>query len=444
MGYIPGVAKRHKTAYQVKLTQIDSFKTDLMKSRRSRPDIIIMPKESEEELLTSHMHQSNEEVNEMMSKILGDLEPTELILRKQLPLKNLQEIITQKKQNTYVDSDVSQKIRWASEKRRRISLEKRRKRFILAKSILRATRNDSWISRKYNKTQICMIENKQTSKGKRQEQDRNIKFRNQKQTPKYVRGLYPSAGKAKKQQTLKYTKNIKNRKANWRKKNSTSNAKKEQMLVLKERRKREIYIQKRVKVFKNPVVHDNSSNYFTVYGTPVTVQNKLSKRLRRNLIGFRRNTRERSLNNFLQKFGDFLKYLARHRTVGNEKVTGIDISLKIKKKTNKFHVPMGTQKPNLKILILSKSTAQPPGILSFPKHMGRAEKKRKMSHMNSWKTPHSVSFKKIKHNSEHKFRLNTFRANEQNSVLKTKGTETVKQMKKIEKGMAERPRGTKL
>ncbi|XP_039368055.1 uncharacterized protein LOC120389965 isoform X5 [Mauremys reevesii] len=101
----------HKTAYQVKLTQIDSFKTDLMKSRRSRPDIIIMPKESEEELLTSHMHQSNEEVNEMMSKILGDLEPTELILRKQLPLKNLQEIITQKKQNTYVDSDVSQKIR---------------------------------------------------------------------------------------------------------------------------------------------------------------------------------------------------------------------------------------------------------------------------------------------------------------------------------------------
>ncbi|KAH1179883.1 hypothetical protein KIL84_005933, partial [Mauremys mutica] len=85
-----------------------------MKSRRSRPDIIIMPKESEEELLTSHMHQSNEEVNEMMSKILGDLEPTELILRKQLPLKNHQEIITQKKQNTYVDSDVSQKIRWAS------------------------------------------------------------------------------------------------------------------------------------------------------------------------------------------------------------------------------------------------------------------------------------------------------------------------------------------
>ncbi|XP_050786974.1 uncharacterized protein LOC127038419 isoform X3 [Gopherus flavomarginatus] len=77
----------HKTAYQVKLTQIDSFKTDLMKSRRSRPDIIIMPKESEEELLTSHVHQSNEEVNEMMSKILGDLEPTELIPRKQLPLK---------------------------------------------------------------------------------------------------------------------------------------------------------------------------------------------------------------------------------------------------------------------------------------------------------------------------------------------------------------------
>ncbi|KAM9114552.1 uncharacterized protein ACDP82_019220 isoform 3-T7 [Pangshura tecta] len=81
-----------------------------MKSRRSRPDIIIMPKESEEKLLTSHMHQSNEEVNEMMSKILGDLEPTELILRKQLPLKNLQEIITQQKQNTYVDSDLSQKI----------------------------------------------------------------------------------------------------------------------------------------------------------------------------------------------------------------------------------------------------------------------------------------------------------------------------------------------
>ncbi|XP_043357983.1 uncharacterized protein LOC119847602 isoform X2 [Dermochelys coriacea] len=391
------------------------------------------------------MHQSNEEVNEMMSKILRDLEPTEVIPRKQLPLKNLQEIIAQKKQNIYVDGDVSQKIRWASEKRRIILLEKRRKRFIFAKSILRATRNDSWISRKYNKTQICMIKNKQTSKGKMQEQVRNIKFRNQKQTPKCVSRLYPSAGKAKKQQKLKYTKNIKNRKANWRKKNSISNGKKEQTLVLKERRKREIHIQKRVKDFKNPVVHDNSYNYLSVYVTSVTVQSKLSKRLRRNLIGFRRNTRETSLNNFLQKFGDFLKYFARHRTVGNEKVTGIDISLKIKKSPNKSHVSIGTQKPNMKILILSKSTAQPPGILSFPKHMGRAEKKRKMSHMNSWKTPHSVSFKKIKHNSEHKFRLNTFKANEQNSVLKTKGNkETVKQIKKIEKGMAERPRGTKL
>ncbi|KAG6929286.1 hypothetical protein G0U57_006032 [Chelydra serpentina] len=290
-----------------------------------------------------------------------------------------------------------------------------------------------------------MIENKQTSKGKMQEQDKNIKFRNQKQTPKCVRGLYPSAGKAKKQQTLKYTKNIKNRKANWRKKNSTSNAKKEQVLVLKERRKREIYIWKRVKVFKNPVVHDNSSNYLSVYVTPVIGQSKLSKRLRRNLVGFRRNTKETSLNNFLQKFDDFLKYLSRHRTVGNEKVTGIDISLKIKKSPNKSHVPIGTQKPNMKILILSKSTAQPPGILSFPKHIGRAEKKRKMSHMNSWKTPHSVSFKKKKHNSEHKFRLNTFKTNEQNSVLKTKGNKkTVKQIKKIERGMAERPRGTKL
>ncbi|CAM5124051.1 unnamed protein product [Natator depressus] len=339
-----------------------------------------MPKESEEELLTSHMHQSNEEVNEMMSKILGDLEPTEVIPRKQLPLKNLQEIIAQKKRNIYVDADVSQKIRWASEKRRRILLEKRRKRFIFTKSILRATRNDSWISRKNNKTQICMIKNKQTSKGKMQEQVRNIKFRNQKQTHKCVRRLYPGAEKAKKQKTLKYTKNIKNRKANWRKKNSISNAKKEQTLVLKERRKREIHIQKRVKDFKNPVVHDNSSNYLSVYVTPVTVQSKLSKRLRRNLIGFRRNTRETSLNNFLQKFGDFLKYFARHRTVGNEKVTGIDISLKIKKSPNKSHVPIGTQKPNMQILILSKSTAQPPGILSFPKHMGRAEKKRKMSH----------------------------------------------------------------
>ncbi|CAM5174900.1 unnamed protein product [Eretmochelys imbricata] len=413
-----------------------------MKSRRSKPDIIIMPKESEGELLTSHMHQSNEEVNEMMSKILGDLEPTEVIPRKQLPLK---EIIAQKKRNIYVDADVSQKIRWASEKRRRILLEKRRKRFIFTKSILRATRNDSWISRKYNKTQICMIKNKQTSKGKMQEQVRNIKFRNQKQTHKCVRRLYPGAGKAQNQKTLKYTKNIKNRKANWRKKNSISNAKKEQTLVLKERKKREIHIQKRVKDFKNPVVHDNSSNYLSVYVTPVTVQSKLSKRLRRNLIGFRRNTRETSLNNFLQKFGDFLKYFARHRTVDNEKVTGIDISLKIKKSPNKSHVPIGTQKPNMKILILSKSTAQPPGILSFPKHMGRAEKKRKMSHMNSWKTPHSVSFKKIKHNSEHKFRLKTFKTNEQNSVLKTKGNkETVKQIKKIEKGMAERPRGTKL
>ncbi|EMP31285.1 Acidic leucine-rich nuclear phosphoprotein 32 family member E [Chelonia mydas] len=100
-----------KIAYQVRLTQIDSFKTDSVKSRRSKPDIIIMPKESEEELLTSHMHQSNEEVNEMMSKILGDLEPTEVIPRKQLPLKNLQEIIAQKKRNIYVDADVSQKIR---------------------------------------------------------------------------------------------------------------------------------------------------------------------------------------------------------------------------------------------------------------------------------------------------------------------------------------------
>nr|XP_025046281.1 uncharacterized protein LOC112547694 isoform X1 [Pelodiscus sinensis] len=401
-----------KIAYQVRLTPIDSFKTDSMKSRRSKPDIIIMPKEPEE-LLTSHMHQSNEEINQKMLKILQDLEPAEVIPRKLLALKNLQEIIAQKKENTYVYSDVSKKIRQTSEKR--IPLKKRRKRLIIAKSILRAARNDSWIFRKYNKTQICVIENKQTRKGNIQKQDRNIKFRNQNQTPKCVRGLYLGANKAENQQTLKYTKNNKNRKANWRKNNSTSNAKKEQMLVLKERRKREIHIQKRVKVFKNPVDHDNSSICFSVYVTLDTVQSKLSKRLRRNLIGFRRNTRETSLNNFLQKFGDFLKHLPKHKTLGNEKVTGIDISIKIKKSRNDSHFPIRTQKPNINILILSKSTSQPPGILSIPKHMGTAEKKRKMSHEKPWKIPHSVSLHKIKHNSEHKFKLNTFKTNEQNS-----------------------------
>ncbi|XP_053134983.1 uncharacterized protein LOC128337713 isoform X2 [Hemicordylus capensis] len=196
------------------------------------------------------MPQNIQGSNEVMSRILTDLQPM-----KQLAWKN--------------------KKRWELDK-----IKGKRARFLLRqpKSIGR----QGWIYRKLTKRQECMITNEPSSEDKLQQQ--NIQSMKQRDILRCVRSSYFSGKKSKIQEILIYSKD--RRRADWKNNNServiAHNVKKEQMLGLKERRKRAANKGKLHSVSLKSFDSYDSSYSLSSFFIPSSVQRKLSHRLKRS------------------------------------------------------------------------------------------------------------------------------------------------------------------
>ncbi|XP_032991977.1 uncharacterized protein LOC117039046 isoform X4 [Lacerta agilis] len=69
---------------QARVKQMDKFTSESMKAQEAQPDIIIIQKESVEAPFGSYIPQAVQESNEVVSKILSDLQPSKPVLWKQL------------------------------------------------------------------------------------------------------------------------------------------------------------------------------------------------------------------------------------------------------------------------------------------------------------------------------------------------------------------------
>ncbi|XP_061462067.1 uncharacterized protein LOC133374835 isoform X2 [Rhineura floridana] len=252
--------------YQGEFKQMDTLNIESMKARQAQPDIIIIQKESEVPL-GSYIPQAIQESNEVVSKILSDLQP-----RKAIPWKQL----TWKK-----------KKHWAPNKANGNPFKKRRARFVKDLEIstkARSVDRRDWIPRKF-KRQVCMIRNIHNSEDKIQ------KSIEQKGIPRCVRTAYFDDKEPKSRTILKHSKDRKRRKADGEKSNSeriiTHNVKKGQMLGLKERRRKgSTYTGKPRFVSSKPFNSYGSSYSLSSYFTPSSSQGTLSRRLKRSLSSF--------------------------------------------------------------------------------------------------------------------------------------------------------------
>ncbi|XP_053225376.1 uncharacterized protein LOC128404090 isoform X8 [Podarcis raffonei] len=69
---------------KARVKQMDKFTSESMKAQETQPDIIIIQKESVEAPFGSYTPQAVQESNEVVSKILSDLQPSKPVLWKQL------------------------------------------------------------------------------------------------------------------------------------------------------------------------------------------------------------------------------------------------------------------------------------------------------------------------------------------------------------------------
>ncbi|XP_060125567.1 uncharacterized protein LOC132591332 [Zootoca vivipara] len=247
---------------------MDKFTSESMKAQEAQPDIIIIQKESVEAPFGSYIPQALQESNEVVSKILSDLQPSKPVLWKQLTWQR-------KKHWTH-----NKRERKPSNKRReRKPSNKRRERF--RKHLERSTKprfadRQDWIPRRF-KRQECRIRNTQNSEDKIQ------KAIEQKEILRCVRSTYFGEKESKSQAT--HSNDRKRRKAN---EVITYNVKEGQLLGLKgrgTRRRRSTYPGKPNFVSSKPF--DSYTSYsLSSYFTPTSSQSTLPRRMKRNVSSF--------------------------------------------------------------------------------------------------------------------------------------------------------------
>ncbi|XP_032991976.1 uncharacterized protein LOC117039046 isoform X3 [Lacerta agilis] len=240
---------------------MDKFTSESMKAQEAQPDIIIIQKESVEAPFGSYIPQAVQESNEVVSKILSDLQPSKPVLWKQLTWQR--------------------KKRWTHNKRGKKPSNKRRRfrKHLETSTKPRFADRQDWIHRRF-KRQECRIRNIQNSEDKIQ------KAIEQKEILRCVRSTYSGEKESKSQATFTHSNDRKRRKVN---EVITYNVKEGQLLGLKgrrTRRRRSTYPGKPHLVSSKPFDSYSSSYSLSSYFTPSSSQSTLSRRMKRNVSSF--------------------------------------------------------------------------------------------------------------------------------------------------------------
>ncbi|XP_053225367.1 uncharacterized protein LOC128404090 isoform X3 [Podarcis raffonei] len=311
------VTSGNSVRYQARVKQMDKFTSESMKAQETQPDIIIIQKESEAPF-GSYTPQAVQESNEVVSKILSDLQPSKPVLWKQLMWQR--------------------KKRWTHNKRGKKPSNKRRGRF--RKHLERSPKprfadRQDWIPRRFKRHE-CRIRNIQNS------EDEIQKAIEQKENLRCVRSTYVDEKESKSQATSTHSNERKRRKAN---EVITYNVKEGQLLGLKgrrTRRRRSTYPGKPHLVSSKPFDSYSSSYSLSSYFTPSSSQSTLSRRMKRNVSSFHKkegsfedtfliNTKEQKIRE--RKMGAFPKKREARET---QSVRNVSLKLKTLKSQEKL------------------------------------------------------------------------------------------------------------
>ncbi|XP_053225368.1 uncharacterized protein LOC128404090 isoform X4 [Podarcis raffonei] len=303
---------------KARVKQMDKFTSESMKAQETQPDIIIIQKESVEAPFGSYTPQAVQESNEVVSKILSDLQPSKPVLWKQLMWQR--------------------KKRWTHNKRGKKPSNKRRGRF--RKHLERSPKprfadRQDWIPRRFKRHE-CRIRNIQNS------EDEIQKAIEQKENLRCVRSTYVDEKESKSQATSTHSNERKRRKAN---EVITYNVKEGQLLGLKgrrTRRRRSTYPGKPHLVSSKPFDSYSSSYSLSSYFTPSSSQSTLSRRMKRNVSSFHKkegsfedtfliNTKEQKIRE--RKMGAFPKKREARET---QSVRNVSLKLKTLKSQEKL------------------------------------------------------------------------------------------------------------